>query len=72
MIPDFDPNTGFLPPSIHDATWEEFEERFGTTLQRKDLIKGLLRAVRDLRSCGCRTIYVDGGFTTKKTAPPKT
>lgn len=71
MIPAFDKSTGFLPVGRHETTWTEFVERFGTTQQRRDLISGLLRAIHDLKSCGCSVVYIDGGFTTNKTAPPK-
>ena len=69
MIPDFDPASGFLPVGKHSATWHEFEARYGYTEQRKELIKGLSNAVQDLRSCGCRLIYVDGSFITNKVRP---
>ena len=71
MIPDFDPVTGFLPPNIHDAIWEEFVNKYGYTLWRKDLIKGLYMAAKDLQSCGCKIIYPDGGFIVNKKLPPK-
>jgi hypothetical protein len=69
MIPDFAPDEDFLIPGIHEVTWQEFVDKFGYTEQRVDLIKGLMKAVTDLRSCGCIVIYVDGSFVTKKLSP---
>jgi hypothetical protein len=33
------------------------------------LIKGLRRAIRDLKRSGCSTIFVDGSFVTSKKLP---
>ncbi len=71
MIPDYNPDNGFLPIGIHEATWAEFYARYGYTKQRRDLMDGLLRAINDLKSCGCGVIYADGGFITRKALPPK-
>jgi len=69
MIPDFAPDEDFLIPGIHEATWQEFVDKFGYTEQRMELIKGLRIASLDLRNCGCGTIYVDGSFITTKMVP---
>lgn len=66
MIPPFDDTTGYLPEGEHEATWDEFVERFGISKERMDLINGLLNAIRVLKSYGCKTIYMDGSFTTDK------
>ncbi|MBO1350610.1 MAG: hypothetical protein EBE86_025985 [Hormoscilla sp. GUM202] len=68
MIPEFDEN-GNLPPGIHFCEWEEFKERFGTNLTRDRLIKGLSRAMTQLKAAGCRIIYIDGSFVTSKGKP---
>lgn len=60
---------GLLPPGLHRATWEELTLRFGMTDHRSDLLEGLLRAARELRRCGCSTLYVDGSFVTDKDVP---
>lgn len=58
-----------LPAGIHPATWREFARRFGSTKHRRHLIAGLRRALRALRTAGCRTAYVDGSFVTNKPHP---
>ncbi|MEQ9548643.1 MAG: hypothetical protein RIM23_03340 [Coleofasciculus sp. G3-WIS-01] len=68
MIPKFDEN-GNLPPGVHFCEWEEFQERFGTTLKRQNMIDGLELAMTQLKAAGCRTIYIDGSFVTSKPNP---
>jgi hypothetical protein len=68
VIPDFDEQRN-LPPGIHEASWEEFVDRFGYTGHRLRLIAGLQRVITHLREAGCRRIYVDGSFVTAKQAP---
>ena len=68
MIPEFDEN-GNLPRGVHWCEWEEFEERFGTTVPRKNMIKGLKLAMTQLKAAGARTIYIDGSFVTSKDKP---
>lgn len=68
MIPSFE-GSGNLPPGIHEATWHEFAERFGTTPRRRELLDGLRRALDSLRRAGCRRAYVDGSFVTAKEHP---
>ena len=68
MIPDFDEN-GKLPPGIHFCTWEEFTDRFGTTLRRLRLINGLKLAMEQLQTAGCQFIYINGSFVTEKLNP---
>ena len=69
MIPDFDAQTGDLPPGIHPAAWDEFSTRFGGTPHRRRLLVGLRRALEALRLAGCTTAYVDGSFITAKDVP---
>lgn len=68
MIPEFDSN-GFLPPGLHEATWEEFSTRFGFTRHRQKLLKGLRKAIESLKKAGCKVVYIDGSFVTKKQNP---
>jgi hypothetical protein len=68
MIPEFDEN-GNLPPGVHWAEWEDFKERFGTTLLRSRMIDGLQIAMEQLKAAGCRTIYINGSFITSKRDP---
>jgi hypothetical protein len=68
LIPDFDAS-GNLPPGIHQATWKEFCRRFGSFGHRKRLLQGLATALNSLAAAGCRSVYVDGSFVTKKPEP---
>ena len=68
MIPPFDA-AGSLPPGVHEATWDEFVARFGTTPRRLALLAGLKAALDALRAAGCRRAYVDGSFVTFKEEP---
>ena len=74
MIPAFETTPGEdgryqLPPGIHLATWTELAERFGTNERRRDILAGLLRALRALKAAGCRRVFVDGSFVTSKEVP---
>ncbi len=68
MIPEFDEN-GNLPPGVHWAEWEEFEERFNINPTRQRLIYGLELAMTKLKAAGCRSIYINGSFVTSKSKP---
>jgi hypothetical protein len=68
MIPDFD-DEGNLPPGIHYATLAEVEERFSYNLPRKEHFAHLKLLITDLISIGCKTIYIDGSFVTRKSLP---
>ena len=68
MIPELD-SGGLLPPGIHWADWDEFEERFGHNPWRQALMLGLRSALASLTRAGCRTAYVDGSFVTDKELP---
>lgn len=56
MIPEFDPQTGYLPPGIHQGAWDEVVGRFGGNSHRSRLIVGLLAACRNLAEAGCRFV----------------
>ncbi len=58
-----------LPAGIHPSTLDQFEARFAFNSHRKRLAGGLFRAVDCLRFAGCRVVYVDGSFVTKKELP---
>jgi hypothetical protein len=68
MIPDLQ-DDGWLPPGIHEASWEEVEARFGHTRHRQHLLGGLRAAARALADAGCRRVYVDGSFVSSKGHP---
>ncbi|WP_339706057.1 hypothetical protein [Algoriphagus aquimarinus] len=64
----FDKN-GNLPKGIHLMTLENFELQFGYNDRRRKLIEGLKEGIKNLKDCGCITIYIDGSFVTKKENP---
>jgi hypothetical protein len=68
MIPEFDEH-GNLPPGIHDATWTEIVTRYATSTRRRDLLDGLLDALRSLKTAGCGAAYLDGSFVTAEERP---
>jgi hypothetical protein len=69
MLPPFDPTTGNLPPGIHSARWEELVERYGFNAHRRRQISGLKDALLALQAAGCRRVYVDGSFVSKRELP---
>ncbi len=68
-IPPLDRVTGNLPPGVHEATWEQLEDMFGTNEWRRELLKGLRVALDNLAAAGCRRVYIDGSFVTAKEEP---
>ncbi len=68
MIPEFDVD-GNLPPGIHPAGWDEIVTRYATNTRRRELLDGLLDALRSLKRAGCRTAFLDGSFVTVKDLP---
>jgi hypothetical protein len=68
LIPAFDAG-GSLPPGIHPASWDQIVTRYATNTRRRELIDGLLDALRSLKHAGCRTAYLDGSFVTAKDLP---
>ncbi|WP_323981935.1 DUF6932 family protein [Aeromonas media] len=68
MIPNFN-DQGNLPEGIHDATWQEFTQRFGYNPKRLWLLDGLLLLIQNLKAAGCEMIYIDGSFVTEKVVP---
>lgn len=68
MLPEFDAD-GNLPPGIHPATWGEIRERFGWNERRAGLLQGIERVASELRTAGCRAVWLDGSFVTTKDVP---
>lgn len=60
---------GNLEPGIHEITWEEFVKIYGNNKHRLKLIQGLEKAIIELKDVGCKTLYVDGSFVSKKIDP---
>lgn len=58
-----------LVPGIHHVSEKDFLTLFVWNPHRKKLYKGLLLALSLLRQAGCRKVYIDGSFVTKKPYP---
>jgi hypothetical protein len=67
--PDFDSNTGYLPPGVHPMRWGLFVTKFGWNNRRRFLIGGMYRALTNLRSAGCIAAIVDGSFVSATDDP---
>ena len=60
---------GLLPPGVHWTKWEEFTREYGSNPWRQRLLSGLRAALENLKAAGCRTVYINGSFVTKKVLP---
>jgi len=69
MLPVADSTTGYLPPGIHKACWDEIAPRFAVNGHRSRLIEGLLAALLNLAGAGCRFVLLDGSFVSQKELP---
>jgi hypothetical protein len=69
MLPDFNEETGYLPPGVHYATLEEIKERFGKTVRRSRLVVNLDKVVRQLWDAGVQEVFIDGSFCTATPVP---
>ena len=68
MMPQFDAD-GLLPPGVHWGNWDELTDRLGNNPWRQHLMTGLRSALDNLKSAGCRTVYINGSFVTSKGLP---
>jgi hypothetical protein len=68
MALDYQDN-GNLVPGIHQISWDELVNEFGFNMHRTNLIAGMQIAIADLKRAGCRKVYIDGSFVTKKLHP---
>ena len=68
MIPQFNTD-GLLPLGVHWASWNELLDRFGNNTWRRHLLIGLRAALDNLKSAGCRIVYLNGSFVTNKDIP---
>jgi hypothetical protein len=68
MIPEWSTN-GDLPPGVHFATWRELEDRLDFNPRRRRMLAGFRQACEELRKAGCRLVYLDGSFVTRKEHP---
>jgi len=69
VLPPHDPDTGYLPPGEHQASWDEVCHRFGGNARRENLLNGLRAALDCLAAAGVARIYLDGSFITTKDLP---
>jgi len=60
---------GILAPGIHLISWDDFITDFSFSQRREQLFTGMKRALIHFRNAGCRQIYIDGSFVTKKIEP---
>lgn len=67
-LPAFDRN-GNLPPGVYTEELGHIGKRFGWNSQRRKLLEGLKRAVRNLAAAGVKEIWIDGSFVTAKELP---
>jgi len=68
MIPEWSTN-GDLPPGVHFVTWRELEQRLTFHPRRHRILAGFRQACEELRKAGCRLVYLDGSFVTRKERP---
>ena len=68
MIPRWSAN-GDLPPGVHFATWRELERRLSFNPRRHRMLAGFRQACKELQKAGCRLVYLDGSFVTRKEHP---
>ena len=68
IIPQFDAD-GLLPPGVHWANWDELTDRLGNNPWRQHLMTGLRAALENLKGAGCRIVYLNGSFVTRKDLP---
>ncbi len=69
MILEPDPNTGYLPPGVHDVGWWDVAGRFAGNSHRARLMGGLLAACRNLAAAGCAELLLDGSFVSANALP---
>lgn len=58
-----------MPPGIHQASWQEVEERFGWNDRRRRLLSGLRLVLEELARAGCSRAWLNGSFVTDKQRP---
>ncbi len=69
MLPPFDDH-GYLPPGIHECSWDELVVRFGIgSPERNVQIKELRQFLDWCRQTGICRVIVNGSFVTAKMSP---
>jgi hypothetical protein len=69
MVPPLDPQTGYLPPGVHQTPWPDIPAVFAKNSHRAGLTDGLLRGLMNLAGAGCRIVLLDGSFISVKPLP---
>jgi hypothetical protein len=67
-LPQFT-DKGFLPPGVHQTTWQEFATRYGTTPRRQDLLANMEVLLHEAKAAGGEKVYVGGSFVSTKANP---
>jgi len=60
---------GILIPGIHEITWAEFIQDYSFSPRRVYLFEGMHKALLHFKAAGCKRIYIDGSFVSKKVEP---
>lgn len=58
-----------LPPGVHKTTLGKIKSTFAYTPHRKKLFTGFRDALSDLKHAGCKSVYLNGSYTTGKNHP---
>ena len=58
-----------LKPGIHELTWDEFEQMYSIDEVRIEFIARMKELIKMLKEAGCKKIYINGSFITKKKRP---
>lgn len=58
-----------LPVGVYRASLLEVKQKFAWNAHRRTVFRGFLKAMRYLRSIGCRRFYLAGSFVTSKPNP---
>ena len=60
---------GLLFPGIHVISWGNFIEEYSFSPRRIYLFSGMKKALLHFKQAGCKRVYIDGSFVSKKTEP---
>jgi hypothetical protein len=62
-------SNGSLRPGFHQLTFKEIVTEFGFNKWRMRLCNGLEEATAHFKDVNCKTLYIDGSFSTKEPRP---
>jgi hypothetical protein len=66
---DGDESVRVLKPGIHTYTLDQVKEEFAYNPWREHLYEGLVNLLKELKTAGCKRVYLNGGFCTGKVEP---